>query len=89
MESLTLLITVESDNIKVMRYWPTLVLTNVNTEELEAADSLHRSSIEVDEAMSYSLLFLVVHNQLIGFAGVEMEVVVPSGSSRSSHRGWC
>ncbi len=49
---------------------PGQILTDVNPEKPEAADSLHRNPITV------SLPLPVVHNQLLCFADVEMEVVV-------------
>ena len=55
---------------------PCQVLSDVNPEEPEAADSLHHSPIDGDEGVTLSLLLHVVHNQLFGFADVEMEVVI-------------
>ena len=55
---------------------PCQVLSDVDTEEPEAADSLHRSPIDGDGGVSLSLLLPVIHNQLLGFADVEMEVVI-------------
>ncbi len=51
------------------------VLADVNPEDPEAADSLHRSPIDGEGGMS-SLSLPVVHNQLLCFADVGMEVVV-------------
>ena len=48
----------------------------MDIEEPEAADSLHRSPIDGDGGVSLSLLLPVIHNQLLGFADVEMEVVI-------------
>ena len=53
---------------------PCQVLSDVDTEEPEAADSLHRSPIDGDGGVSLSLLLPVIHNQLL--ADVEMEVVI-------------
>ena len=52
------------------------VLSDVDTEETEAADSLHRSPIDGDGGVSLSLLLPVIHNQILCFADVEMEVVI-------------
>ena len=38
--------------------------------------TLHRSPIDGDGGVSLSLLLPVIHNQLLGFADVEMEVVI-------------
>jgi len=62
------------DGVSVMS--PCQVLSDVDTEEPEAADSLHRSPIDGDGGVSLSLLLPVIHNQLLGFADVEMEVVI-------------
>ena len=59
------------DGVSVMS--PCQVLSDVDTEEPEAADSLHRSPIDGDGGVS---LLPVVHNQLLCFADVEMEVVI-------------
>ena len=55
---------------------PCQVLSDVDPEEPEAADSLHRSPIDGDGGVSLSLLLPVVHNQLLGFADIEMKVVI-------------
>ena len=55
---------------------PGQVLGDVDPKELEAADPLYCCPIDGDGGVSYSLLLPVVHNQLLSFAEVEMEVVV-------------
>ena len=55
---------------------PCQVLSDVDPEEPEAADSLHRSAIDGDGGVSLSLLLPVIYNQPLGFADVEMEVVI-------------
>ncbi|CAB1438860.1 unnamed protein product [Pleuronectes platessa] len=52
------------------------VITDVDPEETEAADSLHRSPVDGEGGMFYSLSLPVVHDQLLCFADIEMEVVV-------------
>ncbi len=52
------------------------VLTDVNPEEPEDADSLHRSPIDGEGDMSFSPMLPVIHNQLFCFSHVEIEVVV-------------
>ncbi len=51
-------------------------LADVNLEEHEAAKSLHRSPIDEEGGVSFSLSLPVVHNQLLCFADVEMDIVV-------------
>ena len=55
---------------------PGQVITDVDPEEPEAADSLHRSPVDGEGGVFYSLSLPVVHNQHLPFADVEMEVVV-------------
>ncbi len=55
---------------------PSQVLADVNPEEPEAADSLHHSPIDGEGGMFFSLSLPVVHDQLLCFADIEMEVVV-------------
>jgi len=55
---------------------PCQVVSDVDTEEPEAADSLHSSPIDGDGGVSLSLLLPVIHDQLLGFADVEIEVVI-------------
>ena len=49
---------------------PCQVLRDVDTEEPEAADSLHRSPMDGNGGVSLSLLLPVIHNQLLGVADV-------------------
>ena len=53
-----------------------VVNMQLNTEELEAADPLYCCPVDGDGGVSYSLSLPVVHNQLLGFAEVLMEVGV-------------
>ena len=55
---------------------PGQVITDVDPEEPEAADSLHSSPVDGEGGVFYSLSLPVVHDQLLRFADIEMEVVV-------------
>ena len=55
---------------------PGQVITDVDPEEPEAADSLHSSPVAGDGGVFYSLSLPVVHDQLLCFADIEMEVSV-------------
>ncbi|CAB1428703.1 unnamed protein product [Pleuronectes platessa] len=55
---------------------PGQVISDVDPEELEAADSLHRGPVDGEGGVFHSLSLPVVHDQLLRFADVEMEVVV-------------
>ncbi len=55
---------------------PGQVLTDVDPEEPEPVDSLHRSPIDEEGGVSFSLPLPVIHDHLLCFADVEMEVVV-------------
>ncbi len=48
----------------------------MNPDEPEAADSLHYNPVEGDGDVFFSLLLPVVHNRLLCFTDVEMDVVV-------------
>ncbi len=49
---------------------PGQVLADVNPKKPEAAESLHRSPIDGDEHLSFSLSLPVVHNELLCFADI-------------------
>ena len=53
----------------------------MNTEELEAADPLHLSVVDVDGGVLYSALSPEVHYHLLSFADVQSEVIflTPAG----------
>ena len=55
---------------------PGQVITDVDPKEPEAADSLHRSPVDGEGGVFYSLSLPVVHDQLLCFADVEKQVVV-------------
>ena len=55
---------------------PGQVLADVDTEELEAVDSLYRRLVDGDGGVLGSLSLPVVHNHSRSFAEVELEVVV-------------
>ncbi|KAI3362878.1 hypothetical protein L3Q82_001913 [Scortum barcoo] len=55
---------------------PGEVLADVNPEEPEAVDSLHRSPVDGEGGVFLSLPPPEVHDQLLSFAYVELEVVV-------------
>ncbi len=55
---------------------PFQVITDVEPEEPEAADSLHSSPFDGDAGVFCSLSLSVLHNMLLCFADIEMEVVV-------------
>ncbi len=63
---------------------PGQVLFDMNPEEPEAANSLHHRPIDVKGGISFSLLLPVVHYQLLCFADIEMEVVVPAPRCQGS-----
>ena len=47
--------------------------------------TVHRSPIDGDGGVSLSLLLPVIHNQLLGFADVEMEVVILAPRCQDVH----
>lgn len=53
-----------------------------DAEEAEAADALPSSSTDGDRCVSFSMSLPVVHNQLLQFVDIEMEVVVLAPRSR-------
>ena len=55
--------------------WPFSVLTDLDTDQLEALDPLHYIPVDVDGGV-LTPLFHVVHDQLLGLTDVEGEVVV-------------
>ncbi|CAB1457121.1 unnamed protein product [Pleuronectes platessa] len=55
---------------------PGQVISDVDPEELEAADSLHLGPVDGEGGVFFSSSLPVVHDQLLRFADVEMEVVV-------------
>ena len=63
---------------------PCEFLSNVDTEELETADSLHRCSIDGDGAV-FSVFLPEVHHKLLGFTDVEGEVVILTPACQSVH----
>lgn len=64
-----------SDGFSVVS--PSQVLTDMSPEDPEAADSLHRSPIDGAEG--------TLHNQLLRFADVEMDIVLPPIFVTHSH----
>ena len=55
---------------------PGQVIADVDPEEPEAAQTLHSSPVDGEGGVFYSLSLPVVHDWLLRFADVEMEVVV-------------
>ena len=55
---------------------PGQVIIDLNPKEPEAADSLHRSPVDGEGGEFYSLSLPLVHDQLLCFADVEIEIVV-------------
>ena len=60
---------------------PGQVPTDVNPEEPEEADSLHRSPANGEGGVFYSLSLPVVRDQLLRFADVEMDGWTQANSS--------
>ena len=58
------------DQIPQPSLGPGQVITDVNPEEPEAADSLHRSPVDGEGGVFYTMSLPVVHEQLIRFADV-------------------
>ena len=63
---------------------PGQVVPDVDPEEPEAADTLHRSPVDGEGGVFYSLSLPVVHDQHLYFADVEKQVVVLTPRCRGS-----
>lgn len=61
--------------------YPRQVLRDVNPQELEAGDTFNSHTVDVDGFVCVSLLFPEVHHELLGFAGVEEQVIVSTPGS--------